>query len=39
VERPEDLRPAIDRAIASGKPALVNVKIGKSDFRKGSISV
>jgi acetolactate synthase-1/2/3 large subunit len=39
VERPEDMRPAIDRALASGKPALVNVKIGGSDFRKGAISV
>ncbi len=39
VERPEDMRPAIDRALASGKPALVNVKIGTSDFRKGAISV
>jgi acetolactate synthase I/II/III large subunit len=25
VERPDDLRPALDRAFASGKPALVNV--------------
>ncbi len=25
VERPEDLRPALDRAFASGRPALVNV--------------
>ena len=25
VERPEDLRPALDRAFSSGKPALVNV--------------
>ncbi|MCB9765144.1 MAG: acetolactate synthase [Alphaproteobacteria bacterium] len=39
VERPEDMRPAIDRALASGKPALVNVKIGASDFRQGAISV
>lgn len=39
VERPEDMRAAIDRAVASGKPALVNVKIGTSDFRKGAISV
>ena len=28
-----------DAAFASGKPACVNVKIAKSDFRKGSISV
>jgi acetolactate synthase-1/2/3 large subunit len=39
VERPEDIRPAIDRALDSGKPALINVKVGESDFRKGSISV
>jgi acetolactate synthase-1/2/3 large subunit len=39
VERPEDIRPAIDRALESGKPALINVKVGESDFRKGSISV
>jgi acetolactate synthase-1/2/3 large subunit len=39
VERTEDLLPALDRAFAAGKAALVNVKIGSSDFRKGSISV
>lgn len=39
VERPQDMRAAIDRALASGKPACVNVKIGTSDFRKGAISV
>ncbi|MCB9777974.1 MAG: acetolactate synthase [Alphaproteobacteria bacterium] len=39
VEDPADMRGAIDRAFASGKPALVNVKLGASDFRKGSISV
>ena len=27
MERPEDLKPAIERAFASGKPALVNVVI------------
>ncbi len=27
VERPEDIRPALERAFASGKPALVNVKL------------
>ena len=25
VERPEDIRPALERAAASGKPAVVNV--------------
>jgi acetolactate synthase-1/2/3 large subunit len=39
VERVEDIGPALDAAFASGKPACVNVKIAKSDFRKGAISV
>jgi acetolactate synthase-1/2/3 large subunit len=39
VERVEDLGPALDAAFASGRPACVNVKIAKSDFRKGAISV
>ncbi|MDP2308444.1 MAG: thiamine pyrophosphate-dependent enzyme, partial [Pseudomonadota bacterium] len=39
VERPEDIHPAIQRALDSGKPALVNVKIGTSSFREGAISV
>lgn len=39
VERPQDIRPAMERALAAGKPALVNIKIGKSDFRKDAISV
>jgi len=39
VERAEDIGPALDAAFASGKPACVNVKIAKSDFRKGAISV
>ncbi len=28
-ERPEEIRPALERAFASGVPALVNVKIRK----------
>ncbi len=39
VEDPAQMRPALERAFASGKAALVNVKIGKSEFRKGAISV
>jgi acetolactate synthase-1/2/3 large subunit len=39
VERIEDLGPALDAAFASKKAACVNVKIAKSDFRKGAISV
>jgi acetolactate synthase I/II/III large subunit len=35
VERPEDIRPALDRAAASGVPALVNV-ILDCDFRRES---
>jgi acetolactate synthase-1/2/3 large subunit len=39
VERPRDIRPAMERAFAAGKPALVNIRIGKSDFRKDAISI
>jgi acetolactate synthase-1/2/3 large subunit len=39
VERVEDLGRALDEAFASDVPACVNVKIAKSDFRKGAISV
>lgn len=39
VEKVEDLGPALDEAFACGKPAMVNVKIASSDFRKGAISV
>jgi acetolactate synthase-1/2/3 large subunit len=39
VETPEQIGPALDEAFACGKPACVNVKIAKSDFRKGAISV
>jgi thiamine pyrophosphate-dependent acetolactate synthase large subunit-like protein len=39
VERPEDIRPAMQRALAAGKPALLNIKIGGSDFRKDAISI
>lgn len=39
VEKVEELGPALDAAFAAKKPACVNVKIAKSDFRKGSISV
>jgi acetolactate synthase-1/2/3 large subunit len=39
VERPEQVRPALERALGAGKPALVNVRIGTSDFRKDAISV
>ena len=39
VERPQDIRPAMQRALGAGKPALVNIKIGTSDFRKDAISI
>jgi acetolactate synthase-1/2/3 large subunit len=39
VERPEELRPALERALGAGRPAVVNVRIGASDFRKDAISV
>jgi acetolactate synthase-1/2/3 large subunit len=39
VETVDELGPALDAAFASGKPACVNVKIARSEFRKGSISV
>ncbi len=38
-ERPEQIRPAIERAIAAGKPALINIRIGASDFRKDALAV
>jgi acetolactate synthase-1/2/3 large subunit len=39
VERVDQLGPALDAAFESGRPACVNVKIARSDFRKGAISV
>lgn len=43
VETSEAIGPALDKAFAhsatTGKPSCVNVKIAKSDFRKGAISV
>jgi len=39
VERPEQIRPALERALGAGKPALVNIKLGASDFRKDAISI
>jgi acetolactate synthase-1/2/3 large subunit len=39
VERPEDLRPALERAADSGKPALVNVVLRQDREFKGGIYV
>ncbi len=33
VEKPEDIRPALERAFASGLPAVVNVMTGLAPFR------
>ena len=38
-EKPEDIRPALERAAASGKPALVNIKIRQDKEYKGGIYV
>jgi acetolactate synthase-1/2/3 large subunit len=39
VERPEQIRPALERAAASGKPALINVIIRQDRDYKGGIYV
>jgi acetolactate synthase-1/2/3 large subunit len=39
VERPDEIRPALERALGAGRPALVNVRMGGSDFRKDAASV
>lgn len=42
VARAEEVRPALEEALATaraGRPALVNVLLGRTDFRKGSISM
>jgi thiamine pyrophosphate-dependent acetolactate synthase large subunit-like protein len=42
IERPEEVRPILDEAlrrVRSGVPVLVNALLGKTEFRKGSISI
>jgi acetolactate synthase-1/2/3 large subunit len=42
IERPEEVRPVLDEAlrlVRSGLPVLVNALLGKTEFRKGSISL
>ncbi|HEY8022452.1 MAG TPA: thiamine pyrophosphate-binding protein [Thermoanaerobaculia bacterium] len=42
VSRPEEVRPALEEALAlarAGQPVLVNALLGRTDFRKGSISM
>jgi acetolactate synthase-1/2/3 large subunit len=38
-EKPSEVKPALEAALASGKPACVNIAIGASQFRKDAISV
>jgi acetolactate synthase-1/2/3 large subunit len=38
-ETPDQLSRILEQAFTCDQPALINVKIGKSDFRKGAISV
>lgn len=39
VERPEHIRPALERALSAGIPALVNIRLGSSGFRKDATSL
>jgi acetolactate synthase I/II/III large subunit len=39
VERPEDIRPALEAAFASGKTACVNVKVDQSIISPGSVAL
>jgi len=42
IETPDQVGPALDQAVRAardGQPVLVNARIGKTDFRKGSISI
>jgi thiamine pyrophosphate-dependent acetolactate synthase large subunit-like protein len=42
IERPEEVRPVLDEALRllrAGSPVLVNALLGKTEFRKGSISI
>ncbi|MFS8640756.1 MAG: thiamine pyrophosphate-dependent enzyme, partial [Symbiobacteriaceae bacterium] len=39
VERPEEVGPALRRALAADRVTVINVKMGGSDFRAGAISV
>ena len=42
VRTPEEVRPALERARSlarEGHPVVINVHIGATDFRKGSISM
>ncbi|MHB8830228.1 MAG: thiamine pyrophosphate-binding protein [Syntrophales bacterium] len=39
VEKPEDIRPALERAFASGKTACVNVRVDQSVISPGSVAL
>ena len=42
IERPEEIEPALEtarRTAAAGRPVLINVHIGRTGFREGSISM
>ncbi len=42
IERTEEIRPTLERAraeAAAGRPVLINARLARSDFRKGSISL
>jgi acetolactate synthase-1/2/3 large subunit len=38
-EKPDEIAPALQRALKDERPSVVNIQIGSSDFRKGSTSV
>jgi len=38
-ETPDQVRSSLEQAFDCAEPAIVNVRIGQSDFRKGAISV
>ena len=39
VEKPEDIRPALEAAFASGKTACINVKVDSSVISPGSVAL
>jgi acetolactate synthase-1/2/3 large subunit len=39
VEKPEEIRPALERAFASGKTACVNVKVDQTVISPGSVAL
>ena len=39
VDKPEDIRPALEAAFASGKTACINVKVDSSVISPGSVAL